>query len=389
MNVALVWNGPADDAERGILVRRELTLLRLLRDEGVRATVLLLGDPTGFGDDVRAACVDVDVLPTALPPSAASVPRLPGVALALRQRLARLTPDVVEGDDVMPAIAVGLAARGRRRGVVVYRRHHESGRTRLHVASRLAARLADRTLVSSATMRRRAAADDHVSVDRVDVAGSGAVERPAVSPADACAARRSLGIGDAARVIGVVSRLRWEKGLDVLLAALDHLQLPNGVHVVVVGTGPEDAALRARAAQCPAPVHFLGHRNDVERWMAVADVVALPSRRESLGRVTLEAMAAARPIVASRVGGLTEAVVDGETGLLVPPDDPPALADALRRVLGDDALAHRLGAAARARYEARYTIAHMAGAWRAAWERALTGAPVAGAPVAGAPVAGA
>ena len=157
----------------------------------------------------------------------------------------------------------------------------------------------------------------------------------------------------------------------MLLDALHHVGDLHDVHLLVVGTGEEEPALRRRAARCPATVHFLGYRADVERWTAAADVIAMPSRQESLGRGTLEAMAAGRALVATRVGGLEEAVEHEVTGLLVPPEDPAALGAALRAVLGDRALAARMGEAARARHQARYTLGHMATAWRGAWERAL------------------
>ena len=145
------------------------------------------------------------------------------------------------------------------------------------------------------------------------------------------------------------------------------------IHLVIAGTGPEERILRRLAAGSPVPVHFLGHRDDVDCWLALADVVAMPSRRETFGRVTLETMAAGKPLVASRVGGLAEAVVDHVTGRLVAPDDPQALAEALGALLADPAGVRRMGAAARARYEAHYTIDHMATSWRQAWERALAG----------------
>jgi glycosyltransferase involved in cell wall biosynthesis len=194
------------------------------------------------------------------------------------------------------------------------------------------------------------------------------------APAEIAAARHSLGIAPEAPVILVVSRLRWEKGLDVLVQALDRFSDIGTLHTIVIGVGPEETRLRQLAARCRVPVHFLGHRQDIGRWLGAADVIAMPSRRESFGRVTLEAMAAGRPLVASRVGGLTEAVVEGETGVLVPPDDAAALAAALRSVLVDPAGRSRMGRAARRRYQASYTIDHMATSWREAWERAVAGA---------------
>ena len=235
----------------------------------------------------------------------------------------------------------------------------------------LAAHLADRTVVSCG---RCAGARP----PRTPSAPSASTSRSAApstwrSAAAILAALRAVLGFRSARVIVVVSRLRAEKGIDVLIRALPGLSDLTAVHVVVVGDGPEEVALRRLAAGAPVPVHFVGHRGDAAAWLALATVVAIPSRRESFGRVTLEAMAAGRPLVASCAGGIVDAVTDGETGLLVAPDDPPALAAALRAVLESDALAQRLGAAGRARYLARHTIDHMAAAWQQAWAGACSG----------------
>jgi glycogen(starch) synthase len=162
----------------------------------------------------------------------------------------------------------------------------------------------------------------------------------------------------------------------VLIRSLAHLAPLREIHLVIAGTGPEEQELRKLAAKAPVPVHFLGHRDDIRLLLEAADVVALASRRESFGRLTLEAMAAGRPMVATRAGGLAEAIVDGETGLLVPADDEHALAAAISAMLSDTAIARRYGAAARARFLARYTMAHMAAARIRAWERSLGAAGV-------------
>jgi len=375
MKVVLVWNGPDDAAERHPLARRQVPLLARLATQGVSAAVVLLGDGGGLRSDLEDAGIPVEVLPTPLAPRPAAVAHLPAAVLRLRSLVRQHDPDVLEGDEPLPAIAAGLAAR-RRRHVVVYRRHHQAGRARLMVASRLAARLADRTIVSCEAMRRRAADDDRTSLERIDIASSGTVDLEPPTPADIAAAREALGIPTVAQVIGVVSRLRWEKGLDILIDALDLVAGVGEVHAVVIGAGPEEARLRQLAARSRVAVHFLGHRHDVARWLAVADVIAMPSRRESFGRVTLEAMAAGRPLVASRVGGLAEAVVDQETGLLVPPENAQALAAALGTILTDRTIARRMGEMARRRFEAHYTLDHMATAWRDAWERAAANGAV-------------
>jgi glycosyltransferase involved in cell wall biosynthesis len=157
--------------------------------------------------------------------------------------------------------------------------------------------------------------------------------------------------------IAVVGRLIPIKGHDVLLEAVARLApgLP-GLEVEIAGAGPLDAELRARASALGVDgvVRFLGHRpaGDV---MEQAAIVAVPSFGEGFGMVALEAMERGRAVVASDVGGLPEIVVDGVTGVLVPPADPGALASALGALAGDPDRARALGAAGRARVHEAFT----------------------------------
>ncbi len=132
-----------------------------------------------------------------------------------------------------------------------------------------------------------------------------------------------------------VGRLSEEKGVRELA------QATAGLPLVVVGDGPLRALL-------PQAVGFVPPR-ELGPWYERAAVVVVPSRREGYGMVAREAMAFARPVVATSVGGLVDAVEDGVTGLLVPPGDPRALRDAIERLLSDSGLRARLGEAARAR----------------------------------------
>ena len=152
-------------------------------------------------------------------------------------------------------------------------------------------------------------------------------------------------------------RLSPEKGILELLDAGD------GMPLTVVGDGP----LRDRV---PQAVGFVPHA-DLGPYFERAAVVAVPSRREGFGVVCAEAMAHARPVVASAVGGLTDLVVDGETGLLVPPGDVRTLRAALERLLGDAELRGRLGAAARERVRERFSWDAVTDATIAAYEEAL------------------
>jgi glycosyltransferase involved in cell wall biosynthesis len=152
-------------------------------------------------------------------------------------------------------------------------------------------------------------------------------------------------------------RLSEEKGVVELVEAA------RGLPLVVAGDGPlRDRVPAALGFVPPAEFHALLDR---------AAVVVCPSRREGYGVVGREAMAHARPVVATAVGGLAEAVVDGETGLLVPPGDTAALRGALERLLGDPELRARLGAAGRERARELYSRDVAARATLAAYESAL------------------
>jgi glycogen(starch) synthase len=148
-----------------------------------------------------------------------------------------------------------------------------------------------------------------------------------------------------------LGRLHRQKGVDTLIRALP--LLPPDATVMLVGDGPERAALRRLAADLGVAdrvtvTGFVPH-GMVPGLLAGADVVVMPSRYEELGTALVEAMAAGRPVVASRVGGIPELVRDGVDGLLVQPDDPAALAKAITRVLANPVLAAELGASGRAR----------------------------------------
>jgi glycosyltransferase involved in cell wall biosynthesis len=136
------------------------------------------------------------------------------------------------------------------------------------------------------------------------------------------------------------------KGQRVLFDALRLAPSLADCPVLLIGAGEDEAALRREAADLPQVV-FTGFVDNVADHLAALDLFVFPSREEGLGSVLIDAMAQGLPIVASRVGGIPELIEDGQTGLLVPPGDAPALAAALMRLAGDPALRARLGATAR------------------------------------------
>ena len=156
----------------------------------------------------------------------------------------------------------------------------------------------------------------------------------------------------------VAGRLEEQKGHDVLFAALSRL-VKNGLDftLAVAGDGSRRSWLESQSLSLGlAPrVQFLGHLEDVSGLLAAADAVVLPSRWEGLPLVLLEAMARARPIVASAVGGVRDAIDDGVHGTLVPPGDEEALAEALEHIHRKADRGWRLGHAAALRVRERYT----------------------------------
>jgi glycosyltransferase involved in cell wall biosynthesis len=129
----------------------------------------------------------------------------------------------------------------------------------------------------------------------------------------------------------------------------------------VVGDGVLRAELeaRTRALGLSGNVVFTGARDDIAEMLAMLDLVVVPSLTEGMSNALLEAMAMARPVVATAMGGNVDVIEDGATGVLVPPRDPEALAEALLRLLGDPDRARRLGAAARERARAEHSLEGM------------------------------
>lgn len=170
--------------------------------------------------------------------------------------------------------------------------------------------------------------------------------------------RSALGIDDATPLVATAARLHPQKDLGTLLAAVAtlHRHRPD-VRVVIAGGGPSETELQDTRDRLglAGVVDFLGPRSDVPDVLGAADVVALSSVWEGSPLVVAEAMLLGRPVVATAVGAVPEVVIDGETGRLVPPRDPDALAAALEAVLADPAAADAMARAGKAVADRRYS----------------------------------
>jgi len=220
--------------------------------------------------------------------------------------------------------------------------------------------------------------EDGLSVESTPVAYYG-VDPHRVLEGDASALRGELGITPDEVVVTCGASLIRRKGIDVLLRAvklLDEHDPP--IRVLLAGSGPDEEAFvrLSRALEVDDRVTFLGERSDVGAiFRDASDIAVLPSREELFGIVILEAGLARKPVVASRVGGIPEAVDDGRTGLLVPRDDPRALAEALGRLARDPELRVNMGIQAHDRVLREFTARHNAERLQELYERLLSERP--------------
>jgi glycosyltransferase involved in cell wall biosynthesis len=189
-------------------------------------------------------------------------------------------------------------------------------------------------------------------------------------PQRRASARGLLGIPSDLALVVAVGNLYPVKDHATLLRALARLP---GARVAIAGRGDQEAPLRKLAAQLGLAdrVHLLGLRDDVDTVFAAADVFVQPSLSEGLPLAVLEAMANGLPVVATRVGGIPEAIADGQTGLLVPPGDPAALAAALGEVLSARERATALGKAGRERATAEFSVKRMTDRYRQLYDERI------------------
>jgi glycosyltransferase involved in cell wall biosynthesis len=293
-------------------------------------------------------------------------------AFRLRRMLVEDPVDVLHAHSPYPAGIARLVVRTLPRRIrprVVYTLHNTwtSFARPTRVLNGATMRLDTADLAVSELVRstepRALAARTEVLVHGIDLDAA----RAQRDRAGACA---ELGISDDAFVVGTVANLRAQKDYPNLLAAA-RLLADRGVpvRVLAVGQGPLEAQIHAEHARLglAGVVDLLGERRDAIRVMSACDVFVLASSNEGLPVAIMEALAIGLPIVATRVGGLTEAV-DDTNGVLVPPRDPAALADALAALASDPARRARLAAgsaAAAARFDIRRTVTRIEAVYRA------------------------
>jgi len=350
-----------------------LSLLPGLAARGLGVHMLVLGsEPETRGFRARLAEVGVAVDRVSI-----RAPLDPVTVRDLTRRLRALAPALVHTHLIHADLhgqAAALRVPGARR---VSSRHNTDPFRRRAVIRWLDGRVlrrVDRVIAISCAVARFTVEVEGAEPATLRTVPYG-LDPPTPSPEAGRAALRTLGLERHGPVIAMVGRAVPQKGIDVLLEAFPRVLVAYpAARLVIVGDGPQRPALerRARRLGLGEAVLFTGWVDRAANLLSACEVVVIPSRWEGFGMVALEAMAAGRPIVASRVDALEEVVVDGETGVLVPAGEPHALADAVGALLSDPERAAALGRAGRRRLETEFSVERMVRRTVAVYDELLT-----------------
>ena len=354
--------------------RHLLSLLPGLRERGADPVMCVLAakgaDP--FVDAMRAE--GIDTLRLAAGPDVNPI-LLPQVARAL----ARTGADLVH-THLFHGDSYGLmAARLLHRPAVssVHSVHGMYRRQPYRSFGVMTSGAARRTIAISAYVRRFLIDSELRHGDRIRVVPYGiASDDWATSDQLNARARKAFGLNDGDVAIGMAARLIPGKGHGVLVEAFEQaVASAPSLRLLIAGDGPLRSDLETAVRRLPSgAARVLGFIPDIRSFMAACDVLAFPTSPqlgEGFGLAALEAMASSRPVIATDVASLPEVVANGETGLLVQPDDPSELAGALLELASDSALRHRLGQQARARAVERFGLDRMISETLAVYDEAL------------------
>lgn len=288
--------------------------------------------------------------------------------LRLVRQLRRERVDILHTHLFDPSVVGLVAGTLARTPLRVMTRHYSDYHTRInrpvHVwLDRLATHLSHEVIAVSQHTADHMIRVEHAQAGKIHVVANGIdFDRVRISSPEApTRLRRELGL-EQARIVLMAARLHPEKGYEILLQAM-HLLKPRveRLALLIAGTGALESHYRSLTSSLglEGVVRFLGFRRDLADLMVAADVVVLPSLAEAFGLVLAEAIYLGKPVVATRVGGIPEIVEDGVDGVLVPPADAAALADALERVLRDASLAQSVAAHGPPKIAARFGFERM------------------------------
>ncbi len=304
-----------------------------------------------------------------------SAPHVARAVVRLWRLLRGERPAIVHGFLFWAYILGGLVARAARVPIFVSSRrslgHFKADKPHYLFWERMVNRITDLVIANSEAVRQDVILRERLPASKVMVIYNGLdLSRFDIPPDEQL--RESLGLSKRAPVIGIVANFIHYKGYEFFLEAWASVvkKCPEGV-ALLVGDGPlrQEFEAKVEAVGLGQWVRFLGTRQDVPRLLALMDLVVHPSLEEGFSNAILEAMAAGRPVIATTVGGNAEAVIQGKTGLLVPPRDSEALANAMLRLLEHPAEAAEFGGAGRRRVAEQFQLPAMVRQYQEVYER--------------------
>ena len=319
-----------------------LHVLPALVEAGVEIVPCFLRDPHPSADILREAGIDTIFL-AAHRLSPFVIPRVAAIARA--NRCGIIHSAGIKATLVGRMVAPWVGAKSL---IHVHDQFYPGkAMTGLH---RLFARASDSAMCVSRSVREVAVEGYHVRTERAYPLHNGLpLDRiKQVAPDARCSMRRELGILDTTPVLSVIGRIHPVKGQMRMLSTMTLIlrEMPDAV-LLLIGDGPAraDCEQKAHELGISQQVRFLGHRADVPELLAATDILVVPSSMEGLPYSAIEALAAGRPVVAYRVGGLPEVVTSGTDGILVEPDDDEAFAEAVLALLANERMRAEYGEA--------------------------------------------
>lgn len=293
----------------------------------------------------------------------------------VRTLLQREQVDLIHAHEFDANVQGTLAAMMSRVPLVatVHGKNYFWEKLRRRVAYRWVSRRATMVAVSE-NLRQFIIEKVGVTPGQVKVLYNGVDALPLYDHVEVDACRKELGIPANNQIVGVVGNLYSVKGHKYLIDGIPAVlkQCP-GTSFVFAGRGDLETELRQQVHRLgvDAHVHFLGLRQDIPRILSVLDVFVLPSLSEGLSMAILEAMIAGKPVVATEVGGNPELVLNGETGVLVPPRDSQALAAGVISILTNSGRASRFGENGRRRAEGQFSLQTMVQSYQTLYDECL------------------
>ena len=297
------------------------------------------------------------VLATALP---IGRKRLPGL-FAMRRWLIENRPDVVNTHSSTDSWLAGLACATLAQPPALVRTRHISAPVAINAGAKwLYGRSAQHVVTTGESLKQMLVHDLGLNPENVTSIPTG-IDTERFAPGEKTLARQTLGLNSDHHYLGIVATLRSWKGHLYLLEAFAKLDAPDWL-LLIVGEGPMLANIEAKITELglQGRVILAGQKPDPEAWLRAIDIFCLPSyANEGVPQAVMQAMLTGLPIVTTPVGAILEAVSDGETALVVAPQNADALATAIDRLIRDEALAARLGTAARTRAVTRFSLEGM------------------------------